>query len=734
ALQLNSSDLLLDSVSVRNVDATAIQLVTSSPVFSNVSVDGAVGAAFSADIASDPSLSNLSATNAAINGWVLGGGTISANRNWDFGGIPLWVNGDITVGSGAGLTLVPGQVVKFSGAKSLTFNGTLDAEANSSNPIIFTSYRDDTFGGDTNADADASSPQRGDWHGLIFNDGSDASSLEWVEIHYAGNVSSPGNNSWVRPTITITDSDLSLNEVQILNVDSTGIDINSGSPTFSRITIDNARGNAVIQGLNSRPTYSEIIATNNGANRIWFESGNVSTDLLLDGGGLSYQMSGDTNVLEGVTLTVAPGQVVKFNHGGRLLIDGTLTATSTEELPIVFTSESDTTVGGDSNASSDSDTPVRGDWQGLIFNDTSDASVLQNVEVRYAGNASSPGNNSWLRYAIVLSNSSATLENVRVTESDYRGLRIDGVSNPELTNVTISNSDDYAVSSDFAANPVISNLAARGNTYNAWLFDGGTLAESRTWALTNIPYVFGGDVTVGAAATLTLMPGVVLKMTNGQHFQVDGSLSAVGTATQPIIFTSRRDDTVLGDTYNDPDNDPVRGDWQGLIVSSGSGTVELDYVDIRYAGNASSPGNNSWLRSALTLQDDATVRRTRIYESDYRGISIEGAISPVLDTVTIDGADNEAIRMTLNARPTLTGLDAIETGGDRLQISGGTIASDMLWDGAGLPIQLEGDVVLAENILLTIASGQTVKIPQGDHVIINGNLQAISTESNPIIF
>src|SRR5690606_23744066 len=118
-------------------------------------------------------------------------------------------------------------------------------------------------------------------------------------------------------------------------------------------------------------------------------------------------------------------------------------------------------------------------------------------------------------------------------------------------------------------------------TFNAWLYDGGTIAQSRTFGLDHLPYVFGGDVTVAPAATLTVVAGAVLKFATGHQLTVNGALSAIGTATRPIIFTSRRDDTALGDTFNDPDNAPQRGDWHGIVVDDAAGAVSLDYVELR---------------------------------------------------------------------------------------------------------------------------------------------------------
>src|SRR5690606_34775318 len=154
-------------------------------------------------------------------------------------------------------------------------------------------------------------------------------------------------------------------------------------------------------------------------------------------GGLPVQFTDGVTVPEAITLTIVPGQVVKWTNGDSLLVNGTLIAESTPQLPIVFTSQHDDTAGGDANANGDTTEPRRGDWWGLRFGATSDASVLRNVAVRWAGNASSPGNGSWNRDAVLVSGSSLIMENVRIVEFDWRGLRLEGASTPTLTNVAI---------------------------------------------------------------------------------------------------------------------------------------------------------------------------------------------------------------------------------------------------------------------------------------------------------
>src|SRR4051794_36371340 len=68
----------------------------------------------------------------------------------------------------------------------------------------------------------------------------------------------------------------------------------------------------------------------------------------------------------------------------------------------------------------------------------------------------------------------------------------------------------------------------------------GTFSTSRTWTAASSPYVVDSTVTVGGASTLTIEPGVVVKFAGGNTatLAVNGTLNALGTASNRIVFTS----------------------------------------------------------------------------------------------------------------------------------------------------------------------------------------------------
>jgi hypothetical protein len=74
------------------------------------------------------------------------------------------LDGNVTVAAGATLTIEPGVIVKFNGSlRKLIVNGTLSAVGTQTSLITFTSYQDDSAGGDTNGDGSTTTGAAGQW-------------------------------------------------------------------------------------------------------------------------------------------------------------------------------------------------------------------------------------------------------------------------------------------------------------------------------------------------------------------------------------------------------------------------------------------------------------------------------------------------------------------------------------------------------------------------------------------
>ncbi len=91
-----------------------------------------------------------------------------------------------SLGLTAPLTIQAGTIVKFDALKAINVNsGMLTVEGNAAHPVIFTSWKDDGYGGDNNGDGSASAPAKGDWEAIKFGTSSN-NHLDYCKIFYAG--------------------------------------------------------------------------------------------------------------------------------------------------------------------------------------------------------------------------------------------------------------------------------------------------------------------------------------------------------------------------------------------------------------------------------------------------------------------------------------------------------------------------------------------------------------------
>ena len=94
------------------------------------------------------------------------------------------------------------------------------------------------------------------------------------------------------------------------------------------------------------------------------------------------------------------------------------------------------------------------------------------------------------------------------------------------------------------ATPTLENLSASDNALGDHItLRGGTLSSDVTWDYTGLPIHLTADFTVGAEATLDIAPGTAVKIPQGAFFRNSGTLNAVGTTTDPVIFTTVLDDS-----------------------------------------------------------------------------------------------------------------------------------------------------------------------------------------------
>jgi hypothetical protein len=100
----------------------------------------------------------------------------------------------------------------------------------------------------------------------------------------------------------------------------------------------------------------------------------------------------------------------------------------------------------------------------------------------------------------------------------------------------------------------------------------GAITSNETWTPDNI-YVLNQKVVVEDGVTLTIDPGTIIKGSSGSGSLASalivargGKIEAVGTPSEPIIFTSEEDNIAIGETAGTNLNQNNRGLWGGVLI------------------------------------------------------------------------------------------------------------------------------------------------------------------------
>ncbi|BCE03605.1 right-handed parallel beta-helix repeat-containing protein [Marinicellulosiphila megalodicopiae] len=180
------------------------------------------------------------------------GGALSQDETWGADEVH-YIDSIVTVNSGITLTIEPGSIIKFASSTYLQVNGVLNARGEEFSPIYFTSYRDDTLGGDDNGDG-LSFAQAGDWSNIRFSDSiiDSLNYLEYVNIHFSGGQSGLG-------AIYLEHASPNLNFINITDSQYIGVDAYGSGTVVTLNNVNIERSGA--QGIYA--DYSASLTINN---------------------------------------------------------------------------------------------------------------------------------------------------------------------------------------------------------------------------------------------------------------------------------------------------------------------------------------------------------------------------------------------------------------------------------------------------------------------------------------
>ncbi|HPB30632.1 MAG TPA: hypothetical protein PLB62_04185 [Candidatus Sumerlaeota bacterium] len=105
---------------------------------------------------------------------------------------PYYIAGGVNIQDGTTLTFGAGAIIKLGPAATIVAQpgSVLNFSGEADNPIVVTSVKDDSQGGDTNGDGSAAQPAGGDWTGILFQSDSGGKraggSLSYTKFLYGG--------------------------------------------------------------------------------------------------------------------------------------------------------------------------------------------------------------------------------------------------------------------------------------------------------------------------------------------------------------------------------------------------------------------------------------------------------------------------------------------------------------------------------------------------------------------
>ncbi|MEK7477979.1 MAG: hypothetical protein AAB645_01255, partial [Patescibacteria group bacterium] len=381
----------------------------------------------------------------SVNYLINKGQNVSSNLTLYFSSSPYLVNNSVqTFSASSTLTIEPGVVIKFYNDAGLSFsNGAkILAQGTTANPIIFTSFYDDAYAGDTNSDATSTLPAYGNWYGIRIDSPGAESIISNAVFRYGGKYyNGPWSDS--RANLYIANSSAEISDsifeyskiygLKMINSDSfvgdsifrnnnnildtAGYDssllatggipllsgnsfvsnhkgvyfFNSPAAVDSNIFTDNA--NEAVYSYGQLGFYSNNSGTGNSVNGIVMY-GNLTTadsTTTLGTNSLPYVIKTyDANVVASSTLVIPSGVVLKADK--KLNVNGSLNITGSSPGDVILTSIYDDSVGGDTT-NNGSTTPQAGNGGWISVSNTGSL-IGSGFTARYGGSHAYGGNNS----------------------------------------------------------------------------------------------------------------------------------------------------------------------------------------------------------------------------------------------------------------------------------------------------------------------------------------------------
>lgn len=609
----------------------------------------------------------------------------------------------VRVPAGRTLTVQTGAIVKID--SSILVDGTLIARN-----ADFTSWLDDTIGGDSNGDGNATLPGRGDWDRIEVRSGGSAL-VEDSRLTWGGSASGSPNGA---PFVARAGaSSAVLRRCRIRYSGSHGASLEEQAVTIDHCAFEDGDGIAIFGAdLRELPLLTDNTAARNRRGdhvRVtrgttpWVGTLRLDARHSPNGSGLFVcgpaLFSGFLlRVPLGATLQLPAGTVMKFERS-QVTVDGELRCDGTAATPVALTSLFDDAIGGDTQRNGSARTPSPGDWSGIGTSGAGSRLTLTHTRIHYGGSSS--------QGAVFSSSATSTLIGCEIAHAGGSGLHQQGGS-LTFADCTIRDCRGAATRDltwDTVAASTRNHAFRNVGGDHLQILSGLLLRDAIIGPehLTNgVLRLDGNSTVVTAGVRLALGSGTILKPAFGRALLVQpgGRLDLLGTGHDPVVVTSLKDDQFGGDTNADGPSAGAPGDVGAVDLPAGAAGT-LEHVVLRFGGS-----------QALGISSAAvTAAAVRVQEALGTGMQV-AALGGQLAQCVAWACGGDGIRVTGGSFPILFATSVGNAGGGIVRAGPhtGTVHAAVAWSNGGG--QLPG--FPASDVFGSI----------GAHAGINGNIVA----------
>lgn len=335
--------------------------------------------------------------------------------------------------------------------------------------------------------------------------------------------------------------------------------------------------------------------------------GTINLDTIWDTIGSPYIITGDIIVGPSASLTIEPGVQVRFDGDFNIFVDGTLAAIGTEGNRITITSNSAT--------------PLAGDWGEIQINSTGKAEIrFSDISYGYIGidiwssnnfiTNNNINNNEVWGISVSYGNDNLISDNI-INSNDMIGLRVDSGSNNQIFNNEINLDHWYGIQLSSASNNFII-----GNKVTKTQFWGIHLTSSSYNNISNNEISDGSDaIYLKTASNNNLIEdNNIVDSTNGIYLESSSNNNLTGNQ----VISSLNNGIYIVDSVNNNitentiSNTGFLGAGMGISLESSSKNRIYHNNVVKNANQASdNTGTNFW---------NSTYPIGGNYWDDYTGI------------------------------------------------------------------------------------------------------------------